>query len=241
MAALEGRVHMHLILGQYYDEDRRQHVYPVENGQTVVTVPEGVTEVFSSQNYNARLQEQFRKIVFPQSLRRVGHHACAGIHALETVELPDNLESIGRHAFERTNIREINFPATLREICSYAFAGAVTQEQQSLFRSDIIFNSQELRIDDHAFYQAQSQRIIGTGVNFVGTQAFARMGNIRRAEFKKRATFEDRCFQFTFPAVFVIGYPETQYVFNGNVFARPRFQTQWVNEMRVVILEEHND
>ena len=57
----------------------------------------------------------------PDGCREVGDHAFDSLAGLERVDLPDTLERIGRLAFAKTGLRELNLPASVRSIGEKAF------------------------------------------------------------------------------------------------------------------------
>ena len=63
-----------------------------------------------------------RDVVFPPELRYIGDRAFSGASAIEKLELPDNLEEIGRYSFEGTQVRKIYLPKSLRCVGNGAFA-----------------------------------------------------------------------------------------------------------------------
>lgn len=65
---------------------------------------EGITAICFQAFYN---HSNLKEVVFPKSLRCIGHQAFAGTK-ISQVRLPKRLESMGSGVFARTPLREAN-------------------------------------------------------------------------------------------------------------------------------------
>lgn len=54
-------------------------------------------------------------------LKNISHGAFAGCESLESIALPDGLERIGVECFERSGLRAIVLPESVREVGAHAF------------------------------------------------------------------------------------------------------------------------
>ena len=61
------------------------------------------------------------ELVVEDGVTSIGDYAFANFNSLKKVTLPETLERIGKRAFEKTPIEEIDFPASLTDIGVYAF------------------------------------------------------------------------------------------------------------------------
>ena len=66
--------------------------------------------------------ETLKEISFPETLTSIGEGAFQNCAALEKVTLPEGFEKIGAKAFYNTGLKEINIPATVKEIGKFAFS-----------------------------------------------------------------------------------------------------------------------
>ena len=62
------------------------------------------------------------QVVLPRTLRRIEPYTFKGCGHLQSVKLPDGLESVGEHAFCESGLRSIAIPAVLNTVDSSAFA-----------------------------------------------------------------------------------------------------------------------
>lgn len=81
-------------------------------GDDVESVPAGIAT--SDSQYNKL--EKLSSVVFGSSVRSIGEKAFESCSALEKVELPESLETIGDYAFRYTGIRHFVIPAHLESI-----------------------------------------------------------------------------------------------------------------------------
>ncbi|MBO4805224.1 MAG: leucine-rich repeat domain-containing protein [Paludibacteraceae bacterium] len=91
----------------------------VKHGSTLV-IKEGVTEI----SYGDIKGDNYKRIQFPSSLKRIGQSAFSGFQKLDSVTIPEGVVSIGCHAFSWCqNLTTVVLPSTLDTIGLYAFSG----------------------------------------------------------------------------------------------------------------------
>ena len=66
---------------------------------------------------------QVTSLVIPEGYLRIGDYTFNSYSKLNSVSLPNSLESIGESAFEGTGINSITLPTSLKNIIQYAFKG----------------------------------------------------------------------------------------------------------------------
>lgn len=91
------------------------------------------------------------KVIFPESMRRVEHHAFYGC-GLSSIELNEGLEFIDYVSFARNKITEVRIPATVNYVCTSAFyycplaQYSVADESNSYVASDDALYSKDMSI-----------------------------------------------------------------------------------------------
>lgn len=94
------------------------HVSGSINSSDTVVIPEGIEEIAKEVFSGSSI----KKIVFPQSLKKIGDHAFAKCRDLKEIILPDKLEEIEAYAFyECNNLEYVSLPRTLKKIGKQAF------------------------------------------------------------------------------------------------------------------------
>ena len=84
--------------------------------------PEGITEIGVGYEENGLnycsfgYMKHLRKVVFPESLKKIGNNAFAECPQLRKVTLPEGLEKIEFGAFQKSGLTEINIPKNLKKI-----------------------------------------------------------------------------------------------------------------------------
>ena len=66
---------------------------------------------------------QLKSVALPPNLKTIVKYAFADTPSLETITVPNGLESIGDHAFKGTSLKGIVLPNTLKSLGEYAFEG----------------------------------------------------------------------------------------------------------------------
>lgn len=72
------------------------------------------------------------RVALPPTVRKIGPYAFAAMTALEHMELPDSVETVGCGAFGWSAIRCVAWSAGCPEVPAYAFAGCLRLEQVEL-------------------------------------------------------------------------------------------------------------
>ena len=116
--------------------------------------PEGITEIgVSLEEESWRGSSSFanmkhlRKVVFPESLKKIGNMAFSNCPRLRKVTLPEGLEEIGYHAFRECGLTKINIPKSLKNIGGYVFYDTPFEKKLKkkadgdfiIFNGDIIY------------------------------------------------------------------------------------------------------
>lgn len=86
-----------------------------------LVIPEGVTEI-------QPIEGTIKRIVLPESLRKIGKDAFRNVYPLEEVALLTGVTEIGDHAFYRCALRSVVLPENLRILGSWAFDGCANLE-----------------------------------------------------------------------------------------------------------------
>lgn len=130
-----------------------------------ITIPNGTTRVgveafFAMYNprglltqeekeYQVFLQQKLKKIILPSGLKEIERNAFAYCKALEEIELPDGLESVGTFAFTGTALNKVIVPESVRRLQAGSFMDCQNLEEVRLPAS-------ETDIDSSAFIGCSS-------------------------------------------------------------------------------------
>lgn len=137
-------------------------------------------------------------------VRGIGYKAFKECDSLESVELPEGLETIDGYAFSGcVSLRNVYFPASLRTIESHAFC-----ECRSLRKVTLPRNLQT--IDKHAFGGCNSLAEIDfpKELKTIGDEAFWRCASLKRVVFPKGLrTIGDSAF-FVCDSLVTVDFPE---------------------------------
>ena len=90
-----------------------------EEGRTFVPA-----YIAASDDYTSNLS----RIVLPEGISTIGYMAFYKCRGIETVELPESLETIENGAFQRNGLTAVVFPMKLRKVVSSAFAECTSLE-----------------------------------------------------------------------------------------------------------------
>lgn len=98
---------------------RKNKFFEISNKNTKeVTVSEGVTSIESYAFYGTGIE----KVSLPKSLTNIGFESFCSCHALTSLEVPENVKTIGNGTFSYSGLEEIYLPKGLESIDEFAFA-----------------------------------------------------------------------------------------------------------------------
>ena len=118
--------------------------------------------------------EQIKKVIIPNSVKEIKRYCFINCMALETVEMPDSIETIGSKAFyhcEKLKSAEFKLPQNLINIEDYAFHSCY-----NLDIKDIEFPANLKNIGNYAFYNCKSltgNLNLPNTLQTIGRKAFA--------------------------------------------------------------------
>ena len=117
--------------------------------------PEGITEIgvsyeddtLSYKSFSFSYMKHLRKVVFPESLKKIGHNAFTNCTRLRKVTLPEGLEEIEYGAFQESGLTKINIPKNLKKIGGCIFRQTPFEKKLEkktdgdfiIFNGDIIY------------------------------------------------------------------------------------------------------
>ncbi len=114
-------------------------------------------------------------IQFPASLKIIGNHAFDS-NELDTINLPENLESLGEYAFYKSQwLNTLTFGNKLRKISAYAFA-------ESYKLASLTLGNNVEEIDNWAFKECKNIRQLNlpNSLKVIGIEAFAGIDSLRQ-------------------------------------------------------------
>ena len=88
--------------------------------ETTVTVPEGVTVIYS-QSFN---NSEVSKLILSSTVKEIGNYAFYDNYDIEEVVANEGLERIGYQAFRYSSLTTINIPSTVTVVGDQAFNGS---------------------------------------------------------------------------------------------------------------------
>lgn len=84
-----------------------------EGKETVVVVPDGVTEISSF----AFSDTKVTSVTLPDSVKKIGQYAFNGCTKLEQIRIPESVTSVGGYAFAKCSVlREITWPGSIKKL-----------------------------------------------------------------------------------------------------------------------------
>lgn len=106
----------------------RQNQNSKRNNETsfreIWTVPEGTPELTESEVRALPQADQIRKIILPDSVRRIDNYCFSSLHKLEEVRFPDSADAVGIGIFRHCwNLRRVILPEGTRRIDAAFFYG----------------------------------------------------------------------------------------------------------------------
>ena len=134
------------------------------------------------------LREKIEKVVIGNGVTSIGNYAFYYCQALEQVDIPAAVKTVGSHAFDNAKGTELVIPDTVETVSSYAFQGCsfetlvlgngVTDEKLGNYGSSITNfvigdGIKEIKSDGYKFWGYSLVNVtIGSGVKTVEPQAF---------------------------------------------------------------------
>ena|GEM_PF-1067407 len=124
-------------------------------------------------------QRRLTKVTLPKNLRFIPENMFSYDSALETVVLPEKLESIGSFAFSSTAIKEIEIPASVTVIDPAAFSNCAKLDKLTVSKDNKVYTAK-----DNVLYTADMKKLIAftgqsrteftipDGVEEIGAYAF---------------------------------------------------------------------
>lgn len=194
---------------------------------TTVVVEEGITEIGSLSFYNfpvltsVSLPSSLTKIVGEAKLLGVpytNYGAFRGCTALESIVLPEGLETIDNYAFvDCTALKTVKFPETLTSIGKEAFRGCTALE-------NIKFPNSLTLLGQEAFRDCTTLKSVtyGTGMTSTGKYAFYDCTDLNTVKFSETITAID-AYSFYNTRITVIEIPETVTSIGTRAFANCAF------------------
>lgn len=88
-----------------------------------IEIPEETEEIADNLNCQDFRKSEIKKIVFPESLRRIGNKAFYYFDKLRTIAFPKNLQEIGDESFSHCGLGSLSIPNSVKTIGKEAFAG----------------------------------------------------------------------------------------------------------------------
>lgn len=130
-------------------------------GVHTIVISEGITEIGAysfgyrgNTSTNTELYPNLRRVMLPQSLRKISHHAFTRV-PVRHINLPDGIEDISAAAFANTGLRYVRFPAGLKRIGPEAFLqcrnliGVDLNHVDIALGTGVFFNCEQLQIVCH--------------------------------------------------------------------------------------------
>lgn len=100
------------------------------------------------------LYANLRRVILPQSLRKIAHHAFTRT-PLRNINLPDSIEDIGAAAFANCGLRSVRLPAALKHLGPEAFLqctnliGVDLNNLNLALGTGVFFNCEQLQLVCH--------------------------------------------------------------------------------------------
>lgn len=128
--------------------------------------------------YNSSVEE----IILPEGLTTIGENALWGFTALERINIPSTVETIGSGALSGTKIRKLVIPGSVRSIGNGAFDGC--NELSSLIFVD---SSTELSLMGYNFINCKiAELAIPARIKIIGENTFSRCSSLKKITFEPR-------------------------------------------------------
>lgn len=170
-----------------------------------IVFPEGITEIGCGNDIDfggyGQCVESFagmkylRKVVFPESLKKIGNNAFSDCTALKKITLPDGIEEIKYGAFQNSGLTEANIPKSLVNISGCIFKGTPFEEtlEKEASGDFIIFNDVLL----YKYIGDDENVVIPDGIEIICDRAFWTAPNVKTVEIPERVKFINSAFEYS--------------------------------------------
>ena len=130
-------------------------------------------------HFNSSVEE----IILPEGIKDIGENALWGFTALERINIPSTVETIGNGALSGTKIREIVIPGSVRSIGNGAFDSCLQLSSISFENS-----SDGLKLGDDVFASCNSlaEITIPARITHLGDRSFFRCEKLSKITFESR-------------------------------------------------------
>lgn len=190
-------------------------------------------------------QDDIRRVVVEADITAIGENAFADCANLQTVQLPDTLQTIGKHAFSRcTSLTEVQLSDSMSEIAWGAFSGCGALETVTLPQKlqklggfafwncsklrEIVLPERLKKIEENTFDGCRTLKTvrIPAGVQEIGKYAFENCTALRQVILKPGLQcIREKAFAGC-TALQEIQIPTTVYQIATNAFADCREEVQ---------------
>ncbi len=163
-----------------------------------ITIPEGVTSIEDYAFYISEVE----KINLPKSLINIGLEVFSGCKALTSVEIPENVKTIGSGAFSYSGLEEIYLPEGLESIEESAFAYSLLKH--------IYIPESVVSIGGFAFMMTELEEItLPKGLIKVEMGMFYNCQQLKRAYISEGTELLDECIFYECPKLEEVYFPST--------------------------------
>jgi len=168
-----------------------------------IVFPEGIDVIYSGAFWNCK---NIKKITIPNTVKEIQENAFSGCTGLEEVILNEGLEKICSNAFQKTNIKNIKLPSTLKYLSGFNCSPLESIELPDgleIIGSHAFSNCENLKeiklpstiktIENNAFYKTSIEKIeIPEGVNSIGDSAFENCLNLKEIKLPSKIEYSTK-------------------------------------------------
>ena len=145
--------------------------------------------------------DHYLDVVLPEGMKAIPDYLFSNCTWLQTVTIPDSIESIGNSAFSHTALLSVKFPSGLREIGNYAFSRTDL--------SAVSIPSGVKTIGEYAFSGSGLTSVSGGGgLEAVGKFAFSSNPRLTRVSLDAAVPPTAAGAVFSYPYITVLNVPE---------------------------------
>ena len=138
---------------------------------------EYIEQIMINGPHNRPLLPKIKKIIMPDDVVEVNHHAFSGLRNLNEIILSNSLRKIGPYAFEKTGIKTLKIPDSVTSIGTECFAASKIQ--------NIELSKKLKHLGVHAFYRCRNLEniIIPKNITEISDGCFAYCDNLKNIIF----------------------------------------------------------